>query len=79
LTVKLSEQSNHTDKQPEGRILKVTPLMSGHVQVKIDNGPTNTITIMARLEDAELLLSSDLLAIRNHLMTPRRGRFRVKE
>lgn len=70
--------SENLKPEPEGRILKVQRDLSSLSKVILDNGVTSTITILARPDQLPGLLDSDMDAIREHLMTRKPGRFRVK-
>lgn len=72
------KSSPNSSKTPEGNLLAVKPDMAGHHLVTLDNGPVQTITIMANSEDLSALLGSDLAAIRGHLMSRQAGHFRRK-
>jgi len=72
---KLSRNSNPA---LEGRILKVTRNTEGLARVTLDNGLTGTITILSRNDQLPDLLDADLAAIREHLVTRKPGRLRVK-
>lgn len=63
---------------PEVRILKVQRDLSSLSRVVLDNGLKSTITILARPDQLPGLLESDMDEIREHLMTRKPGRIRVK-
>jgi hypothetical protein len=63
---------------PRGQILGISRLLDGTSQVKVDNGPFRTITIHCLTEQLGDLASSDMLAIRAHLMSRERTHFRRK-
>ena len=63
---------------PRGRVLQVKTHLSGMSQVVLDNGPFRTVTIHTRTEDLGGLVTADLAAIREHLMTRKPGHFRKK-
>jgi hypothetical protein len=67
-----------TKPDPKGTILKVKRDLSGYGQLVLDNGITNTITIHCNAEDLDYLANSDLQAIREHLITRKKGHFRAK-
>jgi hypothetical protein len=65
-------------QKPEGRILKVQRDLSEFSRVILDNGTTNTITILSRPDQLPGLLDQDMDEIREHLMTHKPGHFRKK-
>lgn len=71
--------SNNTEESPLGNILKTTHNMDGTSQVRIDNGPTHTITIVTHTELLGDLTATDMRSIRDHLMSRKPGHFRVKK
>jgi hypothetical protein len=77
-TPKSPKSLPNSSKTPEGNLLALKPDMAGHHLLTLDNGPAQTITIMANSEDLPALLGTDLAAIRAHLMTRQAGHFRRK-
>ena len=67
-----------SQSKPEGNILAITANVNGTHTIKIDNGPTKVISIVTNSELLGDLLSADLAAIREHLMTRKPGHFRRK-
>lgn len=75
---KLPPQSRRLNPSPEGQILAVKHSLDGFSQVTLDNGIPYRLHILTRAEDFPILLSSDLQAIRAHLLTRGPGHFRSK-
>ena len=61
-----------------GRILKVERPETGYSQVVLDNGVSNTITVVCLAEQLGDLLSTDSRQIWEHLVTRKPGHFRSK-
>ncbi len=64
---------------PKGRILKVSHHPDGTSRVILDNGVTDTITIVCHSEMLPGLLAEDMRKIRAHLMTRAPGHFRSRQ
>lgn len=66
------------NQDPKGRVLKVTHHKDGTSRVVLDNGVVSTVTLVTHSEDLPVLLGQDMRAIREHLLTRRKGHFRSK-
>jgi hypothetical protein len=63
---------------PRGRILRQSHHPDGTSRLVLDNGVTDTITIVTYSELLPGLLAHDMRDIRAHLMTRAPGHFRAK-
>lgn len=67
--------SQATESSPLGRILRQTHHNDGTSRLVLDNGVTDTITIVTHSERLPDLLGQDMQAIRAHLMTRAPGHY----
>jgi hypothetical protein len=61
--------------EPRGQVLKVRSRLDGMSTVQVDNGPFQTVTLHTRTEDLGALVTADLPALVEHLMTRKPGHF----
>jgi len=71
----LTVSSQQKESSPLGRILKISHHLDGTSQVVLDNGVSDTITIVTHSELLPGLLAEDMAAIRAHLMSRAPGHF----
>lgn len=63
---------------PLAQVLQVRSNLSGMSKVTLDNGPFKTLTLHCRTEELGPLMAEDMAALREHLLTRKRGHFRAK-